>query len=117
LNKSFILILFFILTISLYAFNNEETAATIDTDPDIGKDIYFSQGCAACHKINGIGGNYGPDLTNINEKPYSTIKESILEPKKSIVKGYKNVMPSYKDTLGEADIANIIRFFKEIKEK
>jgi ubiquinol-cytochrome c reductase cytochrome b subunit len=29
-----------------------------------GADVYQSNGCAGCHKINGVGGVIGPDLSN-----------------------------------------------------
>jgi len=30
----------------------------------IGKEVYEEKGCSGCHKIAGVGGNIGPDLTN-----------------------------------------------------
>lgn len=30
-----------------------------------GQEIFFSTGCMGCHKLNGRGGQIGPDLTNI----------------------------------------------------
>lgn len=51
--------------------------------------------CASCHrhKINGIGGLSGPDLTTIGsfKDPYS-ILESILDPDADIKQGYETVL-------------------------
>ena len=33
----------------------------------LGKDIFGSR-CSICHSVNGIGGNAGPELTNIGQK-------------------------------------------------
>lgn len=30
-----------------------------------GRELFFSKGCLGCHKLNGKGGQIGPDLTNI----------------------------------------------------
>jgi putative heme-binding domain-containing protein len=36
-------------------------------DPVKGKAIYEANGCATCHSIDGQGGGFGPQLTNIGE--------------------------------------------------
>ncbi len=93
------------------------TTTTNLGDPVIGKEIYESQGCGACHRINGLGGTIGPDLSKIFEKSDDYIRESIFEPGKVIAKGYKNVMPSYKGVLTESDVDNIIVYFKSLNKK
>jgi mono/diheme cytochrome c family protein len=32
------------------------------------KSIFLSSGCLGCHKINGVGGDEGPDLTRVGER-------------------------------------------------
>jgi cytochrome c oxidase subunit 2 len=43
------------------------------------------------------------------------LKESILDPGATIVKGYPNVMPTFKGQLSEDDIAAIIDHMKSLK--
>ena len=33
-----------------------------------GKDLFTSLACAKCHKMNGVGGDVGPDLIGVNKK-------------------------------------------------
>lgn len=32
-------------------------------DPVLGRKLFAEKGCAVCHRMNGIGGDEGPDLT------------------------------------------------------
>lgn len=32
------------------------------------KSVFLSSGCLGCHKVNGVGGDEGPDLTRVGEK-------------------------------------------------
>jgi len=49
--------------------------------PDRGQAVYAKARCNACHKMNGAGGGYGPDLTSVNRR-FTRIEtlESILFP-------------------------------------
>jgi putative heme-binding domain-containing protein len=46
-----------------------------------GQQMYAKARCNACHKMNGVGGGYGPDLTSVNKR-FTRIEtlESILFP-------------------------------------
>jgi putative heme-binding domain-containing protein len=60
-------------------------------DPKRGKAIYLSAAarCAICHKVQGQGGEVGPDLSQIGGKFDRThLIESILDPSAEIVQGY-----------------------------
>lgn len=57
-------------------------------DPGNGEEMY-ADNCADCHKLNGDGGNVGPDLTGISTKGLKFIRESILRPAKKITEGYE----------------------------
>ncbi|MFM8569985.1 MAG: c-type cytochrome, partial [Pirellula sp.] len=48
---------------------------------DRGQKVYAKARCNACHKMNGVGGGYGPDLSSVNRR-FTRIEtlESILFP-------------------------------------
>ncbi len=46
-----------------------------------GSSLFSSEGCIACHSINGQGGSVGPDLSHIgSKKSLSWIKTQITNP-------------------------------------
>ena len=65
-------------------------------DADKGKRIFFERtevSCLRCHKVQGIGGEVGPDLTGIGAKQKRDyLLESMVDPDKQIAKGYETVV-------------------------
>ncbi|MCC6544350.1 MAG: cbb3-type cytochrome c oxidase subunit II, partial [Nitrospirae bacterium] len=58
---------FLFVFISLFIiFSDTAYTKTLNLDEliSIGKEVYERKGCANCHKIDGAGGELGPDLTN-----------------------------------------------------
>ena len=54
--------------------------------------------CLRCHKVNGEGGEVGPELTGLGQKQNrETILESILFPNKNIAPGFENVVVELKN--------------------
>lgn len=54
-----------------------------------GAAIYASSSCASCHRINGVGGSLGPDLSNVGAfRSVAYLKESILTPDASVDRKY-----------------------------
>lgn len=70
-------------------------------DAAAGKKIFTERpeaSCARCHKVQGEGGNVGPDLTGIitrHDREY--ILESILLPNKTIAPGYESLVVEMND--------------------
>jgi putative heme-binding domain-containing protein len=63
-------------------------AAAGGGDPGEGAIVY-EDNCSDCHSLNGEGGEIGPDLTGISAKGLKFISESILQPVKSLTKGFE----------------------------
>jgi quinoprotein glucose dehydrogenase len=61
-----------------------------------GRDIFFNKteaACLRCHKIQGQGGDVGPDLTGIGAKQTREyLLESIVDPNRQIAKGFETVV-------------------------
>ncbi len=78
-------------------------AKTAKGDSDRGRELYNDPkrlACTKCHKVLGAGGEVGPDLTNIAGKfPRDVIIESVLEPSKQIVEGYRTQVVVTKEGL------------------
>jgi putative heme-binding domain-containing protein len=72
----------------------EQTALTTAGDPRRGRRWYFDEKltrCSICHKLDGQGGDVGPDLSAIGGKfarPH--LIESLLEPSRQIVEGFRS---------------------------
>ncbi len=71
----------------------QETAALAQRgDPAAGKALFQSAAlnCAACHTTDGKGHTLGPDLSGVGgkfDRPH--LAESVLEPSRQIVEGYR----------------------------
>jgi putative heme-binding domain-containing protein len=71
-------------------------AAAGGGDPGEGAIIY-EDNCTECHTLNGEGGEVGPDLTGISAKGLKFISESILQPAKSLTKGFETYVAINKE--------------------
>lgn len=50
-------------------------------DPKKGEAVYASAGCAACHMIDGMGGDIGPELSRIgSERGSANLKARLIDP-------------------------------------
>lgn len=76
-------------------------ALTHDGDPVRGRKLFEDHQttkCVSCHKVGDIGSEVGPDLSNIGfkfDRPH--LIESLLEPSKQIVEGYRTVIVQMAD--------------------
>lgn len=69
-------------------------------DPAKGKEIYNlpQTACVSCHKIEGIGGILGPDLSTVGAGlPVDIIIDSVIWPKRQLKEGYIAISITTKD--------------------
>ena len=78
----------------------EAFALTHAGDAERGRELYFNEKltkCGICHKLDGKGGDAGPDLSAIGgkfDRPH--LIESLLEPSRQIVEGFRSSIVSLK---------------------
>ncbi len=65
-------------------------------DPYAG-EVFYTQRCAACHKLFHKGGNVGPNLTHYQREDLGTMLVSIVDPNAEIREGYANHFVTTKD--------------------
>ena len=71
----------------------ERHALTYAGDVNRGRELFFDQKlakCSICHKVEGQGGEVGPDLSHVGgkfDRPH--LIESLLEPSRQIVEGFR----------------------------
>jgi putative heme-binding domain-containing protein len=73
-----------------------------------GREIFFAEGsanCALCHRANGRGRDFGPDLSHIGRK-YNRpqLLDNILNPSKSIAPGFATYLVDTKSDLSYAGL-------------
>jgi quinoprotein glucose dehydrogenase len=70
--------------------------SVVGGDAESGRRVFFEKSevsCLRCHKVAGIGGEVGPDLTGIGKKyKRDYLLESLVDPNKQIAKGYESVV-------------------------
>lgn len=88
-------------------------------DVEAGRAIFMGKGgCLACHKVAGVGGPLGPDLTAIGAaQPVEYLEESILEPNVKVVPGYPpNLMPQdLGDKLSVREFNDLIAYLASLR--
>lgn len=58
-------------------------------DPTKGKALFAMQGCGGCHIVDGVGGNLGPELTEVGARRNSArLRLCLLEPGKALPDGF-----------------------------
>ena len=85
-------------------------------DPKRGKEVYLNTkvlACATCHRMEGVGGSTGPDLTRVWEThTIEKLLESIVDPSKEIKEGYQ----TYRVTTADGQTLNGLKISESPKE-
>ncbi|MCH2540539.1 MAG: cytochrome c oxidase subunit II [Anaerolineales bacterium] len=105
-----------------------ERLAALDTPEARGEHLYMTQGCQACHSLDGTV-VVGPSWKNIFGSMESLddgsavsvdeayIRNSILNPGDQIVEGFQNVMPTnFGEILSEQDVDDLIAFIRTLQD-
>jgi putative heme-binding domain-containing protein len=72
-----------------YTVSTASRAAGGPADFENGRSLYFAVGCGTCHRLGGLGGAIGPDLTSIPHKfDKNYLIEAIVNPSKDISDQY-----------------------------
>jgi len=82
------------------AWTVDEAVAAVRGKPDFenGRNLYFATACGACHRIGGLGGGVGPDLTSIpNKFDLRYVVEAIIDPSKDISDQYSSSIVTMND--------------------
>lgn len=74
-----------------------------------GAAVFQANGCQHCHKMNGVGGHKGPDLSDIGKRmPKSAMREQILHGSK--------VMPAFADMLTAGQIKDLVAYLHSCRK-
>ncbi|MGI9073277.1 MAG: cytochrome b N-terminal domain-containing protein [Bryobacteraceae bacterium] len=82
-----------------------ENAKALNETPNsavLGAQIYLVNGCAGCHRVNGVGGSIGPSLNRVaKRRSKEWVEQYFLNPK-ALVPG--SLMPSFQFSSHDRDI-------------
>ena len=85
-------------------------------NPQKGKELYLNTkllACATCHRMEGVGGQVGPDLTRLwDTMSVEKILESIVDPSKEIKEGFQ----TYRLTTTDSKVYTGLKIKEDAKE-
>ncbi len=86
--------------------------ATAVTSGSPGQAVYKAQGCSACHMLDGVGGNVGPDLSRVgNKRDKEWIEQQLRNPKSH---NPQSIMPSF-NKLSEKDLDDLASYLAGLR--
>ncbi|MGO9982855.1 MAG: cytochrome c oxidase subunit II [Rhodomicrobium sp.] len=118
---------------SVVVLPQEEFAKWLRAQPqadDIAKEgaaLFVSLGCAGCHE--GASAVHAPHLNGVYGGPVQLsdgrtvvaddayIRDSILQPGKDIVAGFKNEMPNFAGLIDDSEILRLTAYIRSLKDK
>ena len=101
----------------------QNTVQVTAGDPRRGEELFSTSptaACAACHRVNGTGGDIGPILDGIavrGDRAY--LLESLMDPNAKLAKGFENLpispMPPLGALLKEQELEDILAYLATLK--
>ena len=100
--------------------------ATAETPLTAGRRHFESLGCRTCHGDRST--ERGPALAGLFGRPVklgngrmevadeSYLRESIVEPGKKLVAGFRPLMPPYRGRLSEEDLFELVSYLTSLQE-
>jgi cytochrome c oxidase subunit 2 len=89
-----------------------------------GAKLFVAQGCSGCHAASSnvhaphLEGLYGRSVQLSDGRTVRAdeayIRDSILEPKKDVVAGYEQIMPSFKGLLDDGEIQSLTAYIRSL---
>ncbi|EMI20709.1 membrane-bound dehydrogenase domain protein [Rhodopirellula maiorica SM1] len=71
-------------------------ALTMQSDPDRGRE-HFKKHCSACHRVESVGHEIGPNLATIKSRGEETVLTAVLDPNREVNPQYINYVVSTLD--------------------
>jgi mono/diheme cytochrome c family protein len=75
-----------------------------------GASVFAASGCSHCHSIRNAGGHKAPDLSDVGRR----LKKDQM--RRQIAEGSR-LMPPFRDTLQETDLADLISYLRSCRDK
>ncbi len=73
----------------LRALSKSRNSGALPGDPALGAALFRTAGCSGCHRVDGVGGDTGPDLSFIgSRRALSELKQSIADPQAAVASEY-----------------------------
>lgn len=69
---------------------------------EAGKKVFSEMKCTMCHKVEGVGGKIGPDLSHVGSKKDAKWLKGFLKDPKSVIPDAKQ--PPFKGTDEQLDV-------------
>lgn len=101
----------------------ENEVKLVAGEPRRGEELFFNSptaACAACHKVNGNGGDVGPILDGIavrGDRAY--LLESLMDPNAKLAQGFEDLpispMPPLGALLKEQELEDILAYLATLK--
>jgi nitric oxide reductase subunit C len=86
--------------------------AASSAGPKPGEAIFRSLGCTACHRINGLGGSVGPDLSHVgSRRDREWVEEQLRDPR---AHNPNSIMPSFAK-VPEKDREDLVDYLTGLK--
>lgn len=101
--------------------DTEQEKQQASTEPrkslDTPQAIMANFSCIACHKVDGAGGELGPDLNLTGaQKDENYIRRAILDPNAEIAEGYAPIMPPvYGDQMTAKELELLVNYLARLK--